>query len=421
MRDGELFSQQSFHDASQELKRSLVEEIQINDMASILNTPLDELARHFGDRYRMDVPRLKPEELHLLDMPREVTAVERCPDGFGRYTNVPKSYVEFTVCVPFEGDPSLLHLRPTNYYFVLSRKMSATVKNQEVQLYYQVEAGPTLDVKTIYGEAVKLIQTNLQNLARDTDHFNADLPRIVREELGKRKRQAEASQTLIRSINIPVKKRPDIPATYSIPEVRRKPQIKEKTTTRTTTPDPTLAPEEYENILLIIKDMSLALERSPKTFVSLSEEDIRNFFLILLNGHYQGTATGETFNGNGKTDILIRHQNANAFIAECKFWRGQKALTETIEQLLGYVTWRDTKTAIILFNKTSDLSSVLAKADETMKQHKNFKAPSRLSSPQLSRTETVFAYKFVHPSDSEKEIYLTLLGFQISSVQNLPA
>ena len=90
------------------------------------------------------------------------------------------------------------------------------------------------------------------------------------------------------------------------------------------------------------------MERSPQTFAKLTEEEIRDFFLIQLNGHYQGNATGETFNGAGKTDILIRYKNANAFIAECKFWSGQKKMTETINQLMGYITWRDTKTAITI-------------------------------------------------------------------------
>lgn len=41
----------------------------------------------------------------------------------------------------------------------------------------------------------------------------------------------------------------------------------------------------------------------------------------------------ETFNSSGKTDILIRVENRNIFIAECKFWRGPKSFGEAIEQL----------------------------------------------------------------------------------------
>jgi hypothetical protein len=40
----------------------------------------------------------------------------------------------------------------------------------------------------------------------------------------------------------------------------------------------------------------------------------------------------------------FRQDNANLFIAECKFWSGPGAFAETINQLLRYVTWRETKT-----------------------------------------------------------------------------
>jgi hypothetical protein len=53
----------------------------------------------------------------------------------------------------------------------------------------------------------------------------------------------------------------------------------------------------------------------------------------------------------GKTDILIRIDGKNIFIAECKFWTGPKGFTETIDQLLGYLSWRDTKAAIVMFNR----------------------------------------------------------------------
>src|ERR1700738_805507 len=36
---------------------------------------------------------------------------------------------------------------------------------------------------------------------------------------------------------------------------------------------------------------------------------------------------------DGKTDILIRKDGKNVFIAECKFWKGEKAFLETIDQI----------------------------------------------------------------------------------------
>jgi hypothetical protein len=37
---------------------------------------------------------------------------------------------------------------------------------------------------------------------------------------------------------------------------------------------------------------------------------------VQLNRHFEGAATGETFNHRGKTDILIRVDGKNIFIAE---------------------------------------------------------------------------------------------------------
>jgi len=103
------------------------------------------------------------------------------------------------------------------------------------------------------------------------------------------------------------------------------------------------------------------MERSPRTFSRLHEEEIRDFFLIILNSHYEGQATGETF--SGKTDILIRSEGRNVFIAECKIWKGSKSLTSAIDQILEYSNWRDTKTAVLLFNKSGKLSRILEKVD----------------------------------------------------------
>jgi len=99
-----------------------------------------------------------------------------------------------------------------------------------------------------------------------------------------------------------------------------------------------------------MQNMVTVIERSPSAFKNMQEEDIRQHFLVQLNGQYEGQATGETFNLEGKTDILIRVEGKNIFIAECKFWKGPESLKKAIDQLLDYTTWRDTKTAIVVFN-----------------------------------------------------------------------
>jgi hypothetical protein len=92
----------------------------------------------------------------------------------------------------------------------------------------------------------------------------------------------------------------------------------------------------------------------------------------MLNTHYEGGATGETFNAAGKTDILIRVEDRTVFIGECKWWSGPSAVGEALDQLFSYTTWRDTKLALIFFVDRKDPMAVLAKAKEALEGHDLF-------------------------------------------------
>lgn len=45
---------------------------------------------------------------------------------------------------------------------------------------------------------------------------------------------------------------------------------------------------------------------------------------------------------------------------------------ETINQIISYLTWRDTKLAIIVFNKNEDSTAVLDQMREVTRDHPNF-------------------------------------------------
>lgn len=417
-----LFSKRQFHEVAEERKQALIREIHGYDAATVLKTSTDELAAYFHERYAMRAPTLRTEEKYLLDPPREITKQERDRDPFwsdddDEYVDRTRNYITFTVCVPFEGDPALLDLRPSSYSWSTGRNVVAFVKGNEIRLpYSELVANTQQDFSVLYEKDISRIETNAHNLARDVELFNAELVTLIPDRIAERKRVAEQSTSIIQGFKIPVRKRDDVPATYAIPQIRRVPRIVEPAKPKTVALEPTLESDEYENILTIMKDMALAMERTPSTFATLSEEEIRDFFLISLNGHYQGNATGETFNGSGKTDILVRYKGANAFIAECKFWRGQKHMDQAIDQLLRYVTWRDTKTAILLFSK-QPLSPALVKAKECIVRHKNFHSEHRMRSGDLNAAQTVAGYRLTHPSDDDKLIYLTLMGFQITAAR----
>ena len=55
-------------------------------------------------------------------------------------------------------------------------------------------------------------------------------------------------------------------------------------------------------------------------------------------------------------------------MAECKIWKGQKNFTAAIEQLLGYLTWRDSKTALLIFSRNKNFKEVLQAAKEALSE-----------------------------------------------------
>jgi len=171
--------------------------------------------------------------------------------------------------------------------------------------------------------------------------------------------------------------------------------------------EPVLKQDDYQRILEILRSMSVHIERNPSTFAALDEEGIRNHFLLQLNGQFKGGATGETVNGAGKTDILIRVRDRNIFIAECKFWYGQEKFGEAIDQLLSYLTWRDCKCALLIFNRNKDTTAVAQKIHEIMQartEHRQTLAHDLLGDSQ---------YIFVKADDPDREILITTQLFDV--------
>ncbi len=175
---------------------------------------------------------------------------------------------------------------------------------------------------------------------------------------------------------------------------------------------PELGEPAYFEILDRIIQLGVNLEKYPNVTRSMDEESIRDYFLPHLNSISKDhSATGETFNKKGRTDILIQdNAGHNVFIAECKLWKGTSYIFEAINQLLErYVSWRDEKTALLVFNKdVSGFSEVIRKGSEAVKNHPN--CINMIG----KRKETSFSYLFRQLEDPEKTIKLELVLFNFN-------
>ena len=412
--NSQLFDVTGIEQHLQMRKEGVKAEISSYNPDAMATAPEEELFEYFYQKSIIEVPKLKTDDLYMEEEPKETTIYHQQPHHWeNRTISVARKGLSFTICVPYEGDRSVLRYQPNPFQHRGGRTSPGEIRDNEIIFHYQAEINAPEEIERLYGADVAMVSQNFQNLSRGIEQFNDALPIIIRQAITERKQQLASKQSIVSAIKIPIKRQTDLPKTYAIPAVVKKPRIEMVPPPKAQKPEPTIPEEEYENILSIVKDLSTTMERSPTTFSKLKEPEIRDIFLVQLNGHYQGLATGETFNGIGKTDILIRYQNETAFIAECKFWKGKKSLSDAITQLLGYVVWRDTKTAIFLFHKGDGLTDVLAQIDDIAKSHPNYKSKHELKNPHL-KDSTIFSYKFVHPNDPKKEIILSILTYQIN-------
>jgi len=312
-----------------------------------------------------------------------------------------------SIAIPFTGDAFLWRVRPSTYS--LSGHPELEVRDDVVvfNCSFPDDSPEPERLKTEIEKTIRSLSDAVSNLARDVDNHNKEAPQAVRAALQKKLLKAKAAVSAVAGLGIPIKQRSE-PATFVLPTRRRESPVSRPAVPKAKfAPEPTLDQREFEHILGVLKSMALVIERSPASFASLDEEAIRTHFLLQLNGHYEGSATGETFNSFGKTDIMIRVDNRNVFIAECKFWRGAKSFSDAVDQLLGYMSWRDSKCALLVFNQTKDSSAVREKMHEIMTARAEQRKTVTYNPNGDSR------YIFVKPSDPGRQIQIQTMLFDI--------
>lgn len=405
-----LFSDADWFSVERNQLQKMVQEIAAVNGDRLLNTAVDDLARYFESKFNVEVPALLTEEI-VVDQRETKIDVRNDPrrwvDDRSRPVYVPGTEVE--VEIPFTGDAEVFRVQPTSY--TLNPPRAEVRPNTLVLRISGTDLGAE-EVQQSINQTINHIQSYLDTLRTNTTELNQQLFQRARTAIESRRQKLLADRNLVAALGFKMKHRDGDQRTFTAPEIKRKiaPAMPSASST-TYKPEPVLNNEDYEHILSILENMVHVMERSPSAFYHMDEEALRTHFLVQLNGHYEGQATGETFNYEGKTDILVRSADRNIFIAECKFWGGPKKLTEAIDQLLGYSSWRDTKTAVIIFNRNRDFSRVLAAVPETVKQHSNFKRVI------AGNTETRFRYCFSHRDDINRELLLTILVFDVPTSQ----
>ncbi|MFE6872431.1 hypothetical protein ACFVFS_38540 [Kitasatospora sp. NPDC057692] len=372
----------------------------INEDA-LLTRPEADLIEQLFEDFRVEAP--------VLD--RASIVAEPAAEGystamqFGEQVRIKQTVV--TISVPCTGERNVFTLKPNTWTTVFP---TATVTDSELRISWSGQSADGAAIQQALNSQLDTIERWLGWASAQITAFNSQAMSIIIAEVKARKNTILANRNLDAAIGFPIRKRPDA-STYAIPVTRKKIDLGSRRVANVPfKPEPALADAHYEEVLRILHHSRNQLERSPSMHQHLDEQGIRDLLLLNLNGQLEGAAAGEVFNGKGKTDILIRVDDRHVFIGECKFWKGPKTITDTLDQLLSYLVWRDTKAALLLFVRQGNLSDIIPKALVKFREHPNFKREA------VHATEFGERYNFVfHANDDQsREIKLAFLPFTLT-------
>lgn len=403
-----LFAKYELRAVLEAREQQIQQEINVLADNEILSTSEAALCDLFEEKYRVTVPHLK--DLSISQDPREVQIdVSGDPMRFISDRSQPfyLTGLELSFHVPFEGDPQIFDCRASQFSSTMPQ---GEVRDRELILTYRTLSHDANALNKEFRAELARINQHLDWSKEQVEQFNRSLRANAVAWTSRRREKLLKDKSLVEALGFPLRRRPDAAQTYVASTVRRKPPVaRAPSPSPTFRPEPTLDTKEYEHILSVVTNMVAVMERSPRAFRGMKEEDLRQHFLVQLNGQYEGQATGETFNFEGKTDILIRVEGKNIFIAECKFWDGPDSFKKAVDQLLGYASWRDTKVALLIFNRDRNLTTVLQRIPEIVKSHANFRRQVEY------RSETGFRFVLHHNDDHLRELTVTVLVFEVPS------
>ena len=357
-----------------------------------LATPIDNLIDHISDKLYVEPLQIYEDSMEMnqreikIDVSNNNYRNSFYRNSFGDRGSILIPGIRVIISIPYSGDPTLWQLKPNKWRSILPRADIRTPKLDETGyvdiLIEQPSDEPQEQIKHYLDGELENIKFYINAQSSQVEMFNSKIEVNVKRLVEARRERLKKHEGLSELLNIPLKRNPNAPTIKPI-NIQRK-------IVRPLPPIPKygyeqelgITKEDYDHILSVIRHEGATFESTPSTYSVHDEEELRDIILAHLNGHYKGGASGETFRKLGKTDIRIEDNNRAAFVAECKVWRGPSELTKAVDQLLSYLTWRDCKSSVILFNKNNTkFTEILGKIPKVLKSHPKFKKFSNQVNP----------------------------------------
>jgi hypothetical protein len=345
------------------------------------------------------------KESERIDKP--IVKKEKFKDRSYRDYEYEKEVYYFTIHYKFSGSPVLFKIRPSSWTMT-TYEISINEPKNEVTLSFKIYEQDAQKFKNEKAGIYQSAFTNLGNVNVFANQWNSKAVGLVNRLFKQTKDKFLKENDFFSAINISTNSETE--SIFTVPSIKKviipQPKVDKG---KEFSSAPTMAKKMYADILKVIYDAGKSMEKKPALYIGKDEEGLRDQFLFILETRYESiTATGETFNKKGKTDIILKYSEdgSNVFVAECKFWKGASEFHKAINQLFDrYLTWRDSKVALIFFVTNKDFSKIITTADKECEEHEYFVSRNG------ENGESSLSYKFRLPKDKDKEVFMELILF----------
>lgn len=392
------------------LQKQVEDQILKENDETILHSNTDELTEYYFSHNSFTPIEFDSERERAFEHKKEVRNVpaNRREEFYRNEGDLNYEYESIAVTLPIipnENVREILEMRASTYS--LSGEPQVSISHGALHFSIDIKGyGFKYDDDKVAAEVNREVSSVEQWLTwknNDINKENTALKEHIKNFITQRKAKlgedGQRIASLIQKINIPLKQK----ESGAITRIKLDP----KPLVKKVKPNPKL-PEEYVldrsrvlDIISVIDNQGRQFEKTPKTYKDFDEEGLRDVILVSLNSLFEGKATGETFSHKGKTDIYLNIDKGNVLICECKVWGGQALHNKTIDQLLGYLTWRHNFGIVITFVRQKNFSKVLAEAPSIIQQHQSYRSGFQ----QTAINHFLSHHKLDHDEDKEVEVH----------------
>jgi hypothetical protein len=416
--DTKIFGPGSLYDRLEQRRRQIKDLIDGMELEQLTANSDAEIVQHCLEKFSIEplVLCIERKELKHTETRLDVSHNQyRNPCGENQcYTKG----LLLTLTVPYVGDEHLWSLQPGTFQFPPFREKPKNIikpRNDEagnlsIRFEYAQDSASDEQINRDIKNEISTIQINIEAQKKQLAKDGKGLQAFIIQSLEQRRKALGKLNDVLSKLNIPIKPRSGMPDIQPIKIKKRLISIGLKTNQDGSSDEPGISSEIFTDIIAILRFMGRTFEETAQTFSKLKEDDLRNVFLASLNGYFEGELSGEMFRKGGKADICIKEKNKSAFVAECKIWHGQKSVSEALNQLLGYLTWRDCKASLIIFNKeNANFSKLLTETPDAIRKHSLF-----IREPQkISKFEGEWDFVIKNGDNTNREIMLHVFVFNL--------